>query len=57
MIIDQLIDKIQLTNNPSVIGLDTCIDYLPQEMQEVCTTLEEAGKQITKFNFDLIDTG
>ena len=56
MIIDQLIDKIQLTNNPSVIGLDTCIDYLPQEMQEVCTTLEEAGKQITKFNFDLIDT-
>ena len=56
MIIDALIDKIQLTGNPSVIGLDTCIDYLPHEMQEVCTTLEEAGKQITKFNFDLIDT-
>ncbi len=56
MIIDQLIEKIQLTNNPSVIGLDTCIDYLPTEMYEKCTTLEEAGKQITKFNFDLIDT-
>ena len=31
MIIDRLIDKITLTDNPSVIGLDTCIDYLPEE--------------------------
>lgn len=56
MIIDRLIDKIKETNNPSVIGLDTCIDYLPEEMKSKCTTLSEAGKQITKFNFDLIDT-
>ncbi len=55
MIIDKLIDKIKETNNPSVIGLDTCIDYLPEDMKSKCTTLAEAGKQITKFNFDLID--
>ncbi|MDE7208713.1 MAG: orotidine 5'-phosphate decarboxylase, partial [Clostridia bacterium] len=56
MIIDRLIDKIKLTDNPSVIGLDTCIDYLPDDMKAKCVTLSEAGKQITKFNFDLIDT-
>lgn len=55
MIIDRLIDRIKETNNPSVIGLDTCIDYLPDDMKSKCTTLAEAGKQITKFNFDLID--
>lgn len=56
MIIDRLIDRIKLTDNPSVIGLDTCIDYLPEDMRAKCVTLSEAGKQITKFNFDLIDT-
>ncbi len=56
MIIDKLIDKIKLTNNASVIGLDTCVDYLPQDMQQKCTNLAEASKQITQFNFDLIDT-
>lgn len=56
MIIDKLIDKIKLTDNPSVIGLDTCIDYLPDDMKAKCTTLEEAGKRIKEFNFNLIDT-
>lgn len=55
MIIDKLIDKIELTQNPSVVGLDTCVDYLPQEAYDKCTTLDEAAKQITAFNFDLID--
>lgn len=56
MIIDRLIDKIKLTDNPSVIGLDTCIDYLPEEMKQKCTTLADAAKYIAQFNFDLIDT-
>ncbi len=56
MIIDRLIDKITLTDNPSVIGLDTCIDYLPEEMKSKCVTLEETCKQIKNFNFNLIDT-
>ena len=33
MIIDKLIDAIKRTDNPSVIGLDTCVDYLPDEMK------------------------
>lgn len=56
MIIDRLIDKIKQTDNPSVIGLDTCIDYLPEEMKSKCNTLEDCAKYITQFNFDLIDT-
>lgn len=56
MIIDRLIDRIRDTRNPSVIGLDTCVDYLPQEMQERCTDLNEAAKYIREFNFNLIDT-
>lgn len=56
MIIDKLIEKIKLTNNPSVIGLDTCLEYLPEDMKSKCTTLAETAKQITKFNVDLIDT-
>ena len=56
MIIDKLIEKIEQTKNPSVIGLDTCFDYLPIEMQEKCNSLEDVSKAITKFNFDLIDT-
>ena len=56
MIIDKLIEKIEQTKNPSVIGLDTCFDYLPKEMQEKCNSLEDVSKAITKFNFDLIDT-
>ncbi|MEG2561810.1 MAG: orotidine-5'-phosphate decarboxylase [Clostridia bacterium] len=55
MIIDKLIDKILLTKNPSAVGLDTCIDYLPEEMQKNCVSTEEARKYITQFNCDLID--
>lgn len=55
MIIDKLIDRIIETENPSVVGLDTCVDYLPEEMQAKCTTLEDASKYIREFNFNLID--
>lgn len=55
MIIDKLIDKIIATENPSVIGLDTCVDYLPEDMQAKCNTLEDAGKYIFEFNKNLID--
>ena len=55
MIIDRLIGKIIETENPSVIGLDTCVDYLPEDMQAKCNTLEDAGKYIFEFNKNLID--
>ena len=55
MIIDKLIDAIKRTDNPSVIGLDTCVDYLPEDMKAKCLTLDDAANYITKFNFDLVD--
>ncbi len=55
MIIDKLIDAIKRTDNPSVIGLDTCVDYLPDEMKAKCATFDDAANYITKFNFDLVD--
>ena len=55
MLIDRLIDKIKETDNPSVAGLDTCVDYLPDETREKCETLYDAAKYITDFNFALID--
>ena len=56
MIIDELIDAIAAKEgNPSVIGLDTCVDYLPEEERAKCTSLYESAKRITDFNFALID--
>ena len=56
MIIDNLIDAIKAKDgNPSVIGLDTCVDYLPEDMKSKCVNLSESGKWITQFNFNLID--
>ena len=55
MLIDRLIDKIKEKDNPSVAGLDTCIDYLPDDVRGKCETLYDAAKYITDFNFALID--
>ena len=55
MIIDRLIDKILEMNNPTVVGLDTCVEYLPSEMQEKCTSLEKVGEQLLEFNKNIID--
>ena len=33
MIIDKLIEKIIATQNPTCVGLDTQLDYLPDEMR------------------------
>ncbi|GHT10081.1 orotidine 5'-phosphate decarboxylase [Bacteroidia bacterium] len=52
---DQLIERIQALSNPTAVGLDTSLDYLPDAMKESCTTLEDAAKAITEFNFTLID--
>ena len=32
--IDKLIEKIEAKNNPTVVGLDTSFDYLPEDMRE-----------------------
>lgn len=55
MIIDKLIDAIIRTDNPSVVGLDTCLDYLPEDMLAKVHSLKDAGEQILEFNKNIID--
>lgn len=53
--IDALIDRIIACNNPTAVGLDTCLDYLPEADKKACKTLKDAAKAITEFNFTLVD--
>ena len=53
--IDKLIEKIKELENPSAVGIDTSFDYLPEDMKKNCKTLEDVGKAIKDFNFNIID--
>lgn len=53
--IDKLIDRIRACNNPTAVGLDTCLDYLPEADKSCCKTLTDAAKAIIDFNYALID--
>ncbi len=53
--IDKLIEKIKKLGNPSAVGIDTSFDYLPENMKNNCKTLDDVGKAITEFNFNIID--
>ena len=44
MIVDRLIDKIVQTDNPTVVGLDTDYEYLPEELRGKGTLLQNAVK-------------
>ncbi len=55
MIIDILVDKIKKTKNPSVVGLDTCLDYLPDDMKSGITSCAEAADAIISFNKKIVD--
>lgn len=52
---DKLIESILCKKNPTVVGLDTAFDYLPDAMKKPCKTLSDAAKAITEFNLTLID--
>ena len=57
---DQLIKKIIATKNPTVVGLDPKLDYVPDYIKEKIferygNTLKAAGKALLKFNMGLID--
>ena len=52
---DLLIEKIRQVRNPVCVGLDTSLEYLPEQMQKKCRTFSDAGKAITEFNFALIE--
>lgn len=55
MIIDQLIEKIIAMQNPTCVGLDTQLDYLPAEMREGVETCEQAADAILAFNKKIVD--
>ncbi len=54
-ITDRLIDKINTIGNPTVAGLDTRIDFLPEQMKKAVATGEDAAKAIVEYNCNLID--
>ena len=56
MIIDTLIEKIIATQNPTCVGLDTQLSYLPEEMRAGVTTPEQAADAILAFNKKLVDS-
>ena len=53
--IDRLIEKIKQTDNPSVVGLDTNFDYLPDELRAGVADLRGAAQAIAEFNRYVID--
>lgn len=53
--IDRLIESINKKGNPSVAGIDTSFDYLPENMTRGIKTAESAAKAIEEFNAGLID--
>lgn len=60
MSMDKLIEKIATTKNPTVVGLDPKLDYIPSFIKEKAfekygNTLKAAGKALLKFNMGLID--
>lgn len=60
MAIDLLIDKINEKKNPTVVGLDPKLDYIPnfilnENYEKYGFTLKAAGKSIFEFNKYIID--
>lgn len=55
MIIDKLIDAIKRTDNPSIVGIDTCFDYLPSDMRANVKDLKGVADAIIAFNKVIID--
>ena len=58
--IDQLIERIQKTNAPIVVGLDPMLSYVPEHLQRVAfgqygETLEGAAEAIWQYNQGIID--
>ena len=58
--INKLIEKIQKTNAPIVVGLDPMINYIPEHIQkkafmELGETLEGAAEAIWQYNKGIVD--
>ena len=60
MSFDRLIKKIIETKNPTVVGLDPLVEYVPEYIRNDCfakygETLEGAAEAILVFNKSIID--
>ncbi|MCL2752466.1 MAG: orotidine-5'-phosphate decarboxylase [Firmicutes bacterium] len=55
MIVDKIIERADQMRNPSVIGIDTSFDYLPEEMKSGVGTLKDAARAVYEFNKAVID--
>lgn len=56
MITDSLIEKIAAVQNPTCVGLDTELKYLPEEMRAGVKSFEEAAAAILEFNRKIVDS-
>ncbi len=54
MIIDELVQKIKITGNPSVVGLDTSPEYLPN-YEKICGDKTAVAESMIEFNARIID--
>ena len=60
MIIDKLIEKIKETNNPTVVGLDPRLSYVPEHIVNECyekygKTPKAVAEAFFMFNKEIID--
>lgn len=55
MIFDELQQAIIAKQNPTCVGLDTALEYLPEEMTAGADNFEKAADAIFAFNKDVID--
>lgn len=58
MMMDQLFERVTALRNPSVLGLDTKIEYLPEDLQKEFdpeAPFESAAEMIFEFNRKIID--
>lgn len=54
-IMDRLKAAIEAKDNPTVAGIDTRIDYMPENMRKLCTSGESIEKALVEFNREYID--
>ena len=54
-ITDTLIERIEALKNPTVVGLDPRIEYLPDELKKFATSHESTSQAILEFNCRIVD--
>ncbi len=55
MITDKLIERIKELDNPTVAGIDTSFDYLPDDMKNGVKDFKSASAAVLEFNKRIID--